>query len=157
LHDPQTAGLVPVVKELGVPVVWRAHIGVDHAGELARSAWHFLNRYVSAADICVFSRPAYVWDGIQDDRVVCISPSIDPFSPKNEDLDEQTVAAILGAAQVTSGASAGAAPRFTKMDGTAAEVRRAVSFDRERALSAGEPYVLQVSRWDALKDPRGVI
>jgi trehalose synthase len=156
LHDPQTAGLIPVAKQLGVPVVWRAHIGVDEPGELARSTWRFLNPYVRAADVCVFSRPSYVWDGIPEERVVCISPSIDPFSPKNQDLDEPTVAAILRAAGVTSGGG-GAKPSFTKIDGSVAEVQRTVSFDRARPLQPGEPYVLQVSRWDALKDPCGVI
>ena len=29
LHDPQTAGMVPRLLELGVPVIWRAHIGLD--------------------------------------------------------------------------------------------------------------------------------
>src|SRR5438093_2826293 len=29
LHDPQTAGLAPTLREHGVRVVWRSHIGVD--------------------------------------------------------------------------------------------------------------------------------
>ena len=29
LHDPQTAGLIPYVRALGVPVVWRCHVGLD--------------------------------------------------------------------------------------------------------------------------------
>src|SRR3954452_1642357 len=29
LHDPQTAGMVPRLVELDVPVIWRAHIGLD--------------------------------------------------------------------------------------------------------------------------------
>jgi trehalose synthase len=156
LHDPQTAGLIPVIKGLGVPVVWRAHIGVDAPGDLARSAWSFLRPYVNEADICVFSRPSYVWDGIPPERCAFISPSIDPFAPKNEELDDATVAAILAAADIREG-PASAAPRFTRMDGSSGEVRRKVAFDRERPLGPDEPYVLQVSRWDRLKDPVGVV
>ena len=50
LHDPQTAGLIPHVRALGVTVVWRCHIGVDSANELVADARGFLERYVSQAD-----------------------------------------------------------------------------------------------------------
>jgi trehalose synthase len=156
LHDPQTAGLIPGLKKTGVPIVWRAHIGVDAPGELARSAWAFLRPYVNEADVCVFSRPSYVWDGIPPERCAFISPSIDPFSPKNEALDDTTVASILAAADVRDGQAAAPA-RFTRVDGSSGEVTSKVVFERERRLRAGEPFVLQVSRWDRLKDPVGVI
>src|SRR5258708_6964597 len=39
LHDPQTAALVPIVKGLGVPGIWRCHVGIDKPGELARAGW----------------------------------------------------------------------------------------------------------------------
>ena len=39
LHDPQTAGMIPRLLETGVPVVWRAHIGLDMPNETARSTW----------------------------------------------------------------------------------------------------------------------
>ena len=29
LHDPQTAGLVPVVHRIGATVIWRCHVGLD--------------------------------------------------------------------------------------------------------------------------------
>ena len=157
LHDPQTAGLIPVLKRLGVPVVWRAHIGVDAPGRLARSAWAFLHPYVSLADVCVFSRPSYVWDGIAPERCAFISPSIDPFAAKNEELDDATVRAILAVTGLRDGAPGAAAPRFTRMDGSSGEVRRSVAVDRAAPLGLSDQYVLQVSRWDALKDPEGVI
>ena len=157
LHDPQTAGLIPAVKGAGVPVVWRAHIGVDEPGELARSAWAFLAPYVALADMCVFSRPEYAWDVIPPERCAFISPSIDPFAPKNEDLGEAAVAAILDAAGLREGAPAGARPAFTRLDGTEATVRRRAQVDRERPLRPGDAVVLQVSRWDELKDPVGVV
>jgi trehalose synthase len=63
LHDPQTAGLIPAVKEAGVPCIWRCHVGLDHATDLARTAWRFLIPYVSEADAYVFSRQAFTWEG----------------------------------------------------------------------------------------------
>ena len=36
-HDPAAAGA-------GVPVIWRAHVGLDLPNEAAREAWHFLRR-----------------------------------------------------------------------------------------------------------------
>jgi trehalose synthase len=30
LHDPQTAGLVRGLKEIGAHVTWRSHVGTEH-------------------------------------------------------------------------------------------------------------------------------
>src|SRR6188472_1126841 len=38
LHDPQTAGRVIQLVEKGVPVIWRAHIGLDVPNDRAREA-----------------------------------------------------------------------------------------------------------------------
>src|SRR5258708_6648554 len=46
LHDPQTAGLVPMVKPLAVPGICPCHVGIDEPGELARAAWDFLRPFV---------------------------------------------------------------------------------------------------------------
>src|SRR5438445_9279382 len=95
LHDPQTAGLVPAVRARGVPVVWRCHVGVDETDALVRAAWRFLHRYVDLADATVFSRASFVWEGLDPARVHIITPSLDAFAPKNQELDEPTVASIL--------------------------------------------------------------
>ena len=79
----------------GVRVVWRSHIGVDKPNELVRGAWAFLLPYVAAARAVVFSRAAYVWEGLDRSRVAIIPPCIDPFAPKNRDLGEDEGSAIL--------------------------------------------------------------
>src|SRR5271166_3883128 len=86
LHDPQTAGMIPRLLEVGVPVIWRAHIGVDPPNDRARGAWRFLIPYVEPADAYVFSHSAYLWDGLDPARMKVIPPSIDAFSPKNHAL-----------------------------------------------------------------------
>jgi trehalose synthase len=49
------------------------------------------------------------------------------------------------------------AATFTRHDGTPGRVDRKATMFEEQPLRAGIPVVLQVSRWDALKDPLGVI
>jgi trehalose synthase len=156
LHDPQTAGLVPAVHACGVPVVWRCHVGVDEPNALVRETWRFLEPYVVAADATVFSRMAFVWEGLDRARAAIITPSIDAFAPKNQLLDEPTVAAILAASGLRHD-SPSAPPAFTRMDGTISLVRRRATLIEERPLRPAESCVVQVSRWDALKDPGGVV
>ena len=48
LHDPQTAGLAPALRDAGVGVIWRSHIGVDDPDDGVREAWDFLRPGVEA-------------------------------------------------------------------------------------------------------------
>jgi trehalose synthase len=156
LHDPQTAGLVPAMKELGARVVWRCHIGVDEPNELARRAWEFLRPYVEPADAYVFSRLAYAWDGLDRGKVWTMPPAIDPFSAKNQELAPATVEAILRAIGFSDTAPE-EAPLYTRGDGTPDRVERAAELLQEGPLPPGAKLVAQVARWDRLKDPRGVL
>jgi trehalose synthase len=157
LHDPQTAGLVPPLKEAGVPVIWRCHVGIDSPNELAREAWAFLVPYVRDADACVFSRRAFAWEGLEEDRIALIAPSIDAFSAKNQDLDPGAVGAILRVAGLQEGEAAGHAPAFMRQDGSPAHVVRRAELHQEAPLRPDDRVVVQVSRWDRLKDPLGVM
>src|SRR2546430_6866070 len=76
LHDPQTAGLVPFFVRYGCRVIWRCHIGVDQPNEVVQGAWRFLLPQVPAAHATVFSRRAYVWEGLDQPRVDIIPPAI---------------------------------------------------------------------------------
>jgi trehalose synthase len=156
LHDPQTAGLVMAMKELGLKVVWRCHVGVDRPGELARAGWEFLRDYVEAADAYVFSREQYIWDGLEREKVWLMPPAIDPFMPKNQELDGETVEAILGQIGL-SVRSPEMAPTFVRGDGTPGRVERPGELVQEAPLPADARLVIQVSRWDRLKDPRGLL
>ena len=157
LHDPQTAGLVPRLKEKGVPVVWRCHVGIDQPGPLAREAWNFLRGYVKQADACVFSRQSFVWEGLEGSRVELIAPSIDAFSPKNREMDETSVQAILVASGLVGGGAAPHDPVFYRQDGSAATIQNRAQVFETAPAHVTDRVVLQVSRWDRLKDPLGVI
>jgi trehalose synthase len=157
LHDPQTAGMVPCLRERGLPVVWRAHIGLDLPNDRAREAWDFLRGYVEEADALVFSREAFEWEGLDHDRVAIIPPSIDAFSPKNQALGFTDIVAILRASGLAAGEGQGAPPAFERLDGSTALVRRRARLTEFQPLHLDTPLVTQVSRWDRLKDPLGVL
>jgi trehalose synthase len=155
-HDPQTAGMVPALRPLTAALIWRCHVGVDKPNDLVRETWSFLHPYVRHADVCVFSREAYVWEGLDHDRVAVITPSIDAFTPKNDDLAPEMVLAILRASALVADGRAVEAT-FRRQDGRPGRVERQVQLVEDEPLRAHTPVVVQVSRWDALKDPIGVI
>lgn len=155
LHDPQTAGMAAAMAEAGALVIWRCHVGLDTPNEVARAAWGFLHPYIESANRWVFSRRAFVWDGLEGERIAIIPPSIDAFSPKNEDMAPETAAAIIG--RVGLSEPAPGEPLFTRQDGTTGHVIRTGTFYQDELLPADAPVALQVSRWDRLKDPIGVL
>jgi trehalose synthase len=156
VHDPQPAGLIAALRRAGAAVIWRCHVGIDHPNDVTREAWRFLLPYVSDAHAYVFSRESFVWDGLDRARIAVIPPTIDVFSPKNEELDRTTVLGVLRATGVlTDGDSAPAT--FKRHDGTPGRVDRRTELFGTGGVESVTPIVLQVSRWDALKDPLGVI
>jgi len=158
LHDPQTAGLVPHLVKVGARVVWRCHIGNDHPSEEGDRAWRFLAPYLEQAHAFVFSRFAYVPDFCDHVRSVIQPPVIDPFSPKNQEMDEATVRAILVRTGLVAGPAGDGSPTFTLEDGSPFRVDRSAVVLREGDPPAWEtPLVVQVSRWDRLKDPVGIL
>jgi trehalose synthase len=156
LHDPQTAGLIDAVRTTGAAVIWRCHVGLDHGNALARVAWDFLRPYVLDADGYVFSRAAYVWDGLAQERIAVIQPSIDVFSPKNAEQSVAQRLSILSRAGIVP-QRATVAPTFTRCDGTPGRVDRTAEMRQLAPLSPEDRVITQVSRWDALKDPIGVM
>jgi trehalose synthase len=159
LHDPQTVGLGPALVRAGAHVVWRCHIGADHASPDAEHAWNFLGPYLDVVPVFVFSREAYVPERCDHGKSTVIQPSIDAFSAKNRDLDEDQVRTILVHTGLVEGPAPGVARHdFVREDGTPGRVERRADIMRlGRAPSWETPLVVQVSRWDPLKDPLGVM
>jgi len=156
LHDPQTAGLVAPLRETGAAVVWRCHVGLDLPTEIAHGAWDFLRPHVASADAFIFSRREFIWEGLDPERIWIVPPSIDAFSPKNQDLAPDVVSAILVRIGLADG-ELEAIPSFTREDGSPGRVDRHAELDQEAPLPPEAPLVTQVSRWDRLKDPLGVL
>jgi trehalose synthase len=156
LHDPQTAGLAAPLKAVGAVMLWRCHVGTEARNDWTEEAWDFLRPHLAACDGFVFTRPEYVPVWLPKDRVSIIPPSIDPYSPKNQELSEGARLQILAAMGVFEGAPAGGAT-FVRRDGSVGTVTRRAAVVAEGPLDFSAPLVLQVSRWDHLKDMAGVM
>ena len=157
LHDPQTAGLTAPLASAGARVAWRCHIGVDWENNATRAAWGFLRPHLAAAEGYIFSRREYAPAWVPSERVWVIPPSIDPFSPKNQNLDAGTVRAILATIGVLDDAVPDGPPSFERSDGSLGVVSRSAEITGDGRPSSADPLVVQVSRWDRLKDMPGVM
>ena len=154
LHDPQTAGLAPALRDAQVGVVWRCHVGVDDPGDEVREAWDFLRPYVDATDIRVFSRRRFAWDGLDAATIRVIPPSIDTFSAKNQELAPDAIAGILRVAGLTATGDAAAA-RFVREDGTTARVDRPATILQEAPIDDGDRVIARCRGGTTSRTPWG--
>ena len=118
IHDPQPIGLIKARGSRPPHWVWRCHIDVSNPN---LRVWDFLMQFMPQYDAMIISSPSFT-------RPLPIPqymfyPSIDPLSPKNQDLEPAFIRQTL--------------ERF--------------SIDPKR------PILTQISRFDRLKDPVGVI
>jgi trehalose synthase len=148
VHDPQPAGLIGPLIDRGAKVVWRCHVGYDGSNEWTERAWAFIRPYVEGAHAHVFSRESFAPEWIDRVLLRAIPPSIDPFTPKNADLTASEVLALLRAADLLTVAEVEPDPRVMV---PADIVREGTAPDAE------VPLVVQVSRWDRMKDMVGVL
>ncbi|HEY5143155.1 MAG TPA: glycosyltransferase [Solirubrobacteraceae bacterium] len=156
LHDPQTAGMAASLKDTGGHLLWRSHIGLDTPNDAVRDAWDFLLPYVTQAEAFIFTRRAYVPPQLAGADVSIIPPSIDVFAQKNQEMTDAQVRSILMTSRILEGTPPGE-PTYVHHDGRSDHVRRHAVMDEDVRLTADDPLVVQVSRWDPLKDPIGVM
>lgn len=161
LHDPQTAGLAGALRETGATVVWRCHVGRDRPNDHTRAAWEFLRPHLQHAQALVFSRRDYAPAWVEEERLVVIPPSIDPFAVKNMPLPPEVVTAVLAGVGLLRDGGGQGPVEFVRGDGSTGSVHPRAGSDG--ALLDGAPppvdapLVVQVSRWDRLKDMAGVM
>jgi trehalose synthase len=118
IHDPQPVALIAKKKEIGRKWLWRCHIDVSSPD---KKVWKFLRDFIVDYDAAVFSAPNFAQK--LPIRQFLITPSIDPLSDKNKELDSGTIDAVL----------------------------------KKYGLTSDKPMIVQISRFDRLKDPLGVI
>ena len=157
IHDPQPAGLAEQAKRLGAHVVWRCHVGIDEHNEHSLAGWEFLRPYLEPhVDHYIFTDRRFPPPWVPADRCSIIWPSIDPFSPKNQDMSDETVEAILTHVGVISGRPGPTS--YTRDDGSPARVERRCDIVRTGPPSPSDSkLIVQVSRWDVMKDMAGVM
>lgn len=157
LHDPQTAGLAKPLREAGIPVIWRCHIGVDQRNEYTADGWGFLEPMLAPfVQQYVFTRLTYAPSWAPKDRVNIIHPAIDPLAVKNRELTPDQVLAILQHAGMLAGEPP-QPPEYVTVDGSLAPYDLRASMITDGVPSSTDPLVVQVSRWDPLKDMTGVM
>ncbi|WP_309134162.1 glycosyltransferase [Cellulomonas sp.] len=139
LHDPQTLGLAPALRAAGVRVLWHCHIGAVVAPERGPGAvWKAFAAELDAVDTVVTTLPEFAPP--RSRRLLVVSPAVDPSAPKNRGLSPDEIGAVLAEIGLTAdGASPG------------------VTVTQEVPLPPDARVVLQVSRWDPLKDMPGVV
>lgn len=158
LHDPQTAGLVEGLKDTGAALVWRCHVGTDEPNPQTDLAWGFLRPHLEACDAFIFTRTTYAPTWVEPEKLWIIPPSIDPFSAKNEDMDPDTVLKILIGLGLIGSEQTSAPIAFRNRDGSSATMsERPRIIPADVAPAIDDRLVVQVSRWDQLKDMTGVL
>lgn len=158
IHDPQPAGLARAVRLAGAQVVWRCHVGRDEPNEWTERAWTFLRPYLADVDAVVVSRAAFAPPWVDPARTRVIPPSIDPFSAKNEPMSRRNVRLALSYVGLLAGINGRPAVPFTRRDGSPGRINRRVDVVQTGPPAPEEvPLVVQVSRWDRMKDMPGVM
>jgi trehalose synthase len=156
LHDPQTAGLVHAVRELGAVPVWRCHVGSDQSDRWTERAWDFLRPFVEAAERCIFSTRRFAPAWVGPAQLEVISPSIDPLTAKNMALSRIDVRRVLAAAGLVSHGS-GESGDVPLGNGHTGRLRFSASIVSDGPPPLDAPLVVQISRWDRMKDMAGVM
>ncbi|MBE3014674.1 glycosyltransferase [Microbispora sp. NEAU-D428] len=139
LHDPQTLGLAPGIKAAGARVVWHCHIGAVVAPERGPGAvWRAFDAELAALDAVVTTLPEFAPPHVRE--LFVVPPAVDPAAPKNRELTSDEIAAVLAEIGLTT-----------------ARVAPGVTVTQDTPLPHDARVVLQVSRWDPLKDMPGVV
>jgi len=89
IHDPQPAALLSHCGNRKGKWVWRCHIDASHP---YRPVWKYLHNLVAPYDASVFSLPAFA-QSLPHPQYI-ISPSIDPLSEKNRELEPGEVESV---------------------------------------------------------------
>jgi len=156
-HDPQPAGITAALRGAGARIIWRCHVGIDEPNEWSERAWAFLRPYLDEVDAFVFSRRAFAPSWAAPERTHVIPPSIDPFSAKNEPISRRNVRLALAYVGLLGGDRSVPAVPFTRRDGSPGRINRRVDVLQTGPPPPEAPLVVQVSRWDRMKDMPGVM
>lgn len=90
IHDPQPCALVEYVPH-DAPWVWRCHIDITHPNQ---QAWDFMAPFIDQYQRMIVSSEIYKNPEVNVQQQI-ITPSIDPLSAKNMNLDEATIKGYL--------------------------------------------------------------
>ena len=158
LHDPQTAGLAPAFRRLGATIVWRCHVGSDQSNEWTERSWRFLRPHLEDVDAFVFSRRCFApeWAGPRSDpRDLAVDQ---PVLHQEHAPDRGRGARNAPRRRADHRAHPTRTVGFRRANGRRGVVRHRAAVVREGGPPPlGAPLVVQISRWDRMKDMAGVM
>lgn len=158
LHDPATAGLAEALQGMGAKVVWRFHGGTKYPNEYTAQGWEFLRPYLAFCDRILVSVNGYGPDWVEPEKMTVMAPSIDGSSTRNRPMTPADVRDTLTRANLAHCGRADRHVDFVRADGTIGAVRRHYDLVLGgQMIDPDAPLVLQVNRWDRLKDVPGVM
>ena len=85
VHDPQPAAIRPLHGPAGATWIWRCHIDTSEPNE---AVLDFMLPFLLEYDALIFTMEHFVPPRLKHQRVVTMTPTIDPLSPKNVRLQE---------------------------------------------------------------------
>jgi trehalose synthase len=92
LHDPQPAAIPGIRGKGNAQWIWRCHIDTSSPNPYT---WEFFRPYLQAFDSAVFTMRDFVPPDCPVANVEIIPPAIDPLSPKNMPLADETARQVL--------------------------------------------------------------
>jgi len=95
IHDPQPAAILAFLEEKGRRAghwIWRCHIDLTSAKP---AVWEFLRPYIERYDAAIFTMPQYAKEDLEIGEVAIVAPTIDPLSPKNMEINHETIDSVL--------------------------------------------------------------
>jgi trehalose synthase len=92
IHDNQPAAMIQFLTEKSDKWIWRCHIDLSTPNV---AVWNFLEPYIGRYDAAIFTSEKYIMPNLKIPKVFVSTPSIDPLSDKNKDLQEDKVSEIL--------------------------------------------------------------
>ena len=92
IHDPQPAAILPFHGKESTRWIWRCHIDT---GQPDPEIWKFCRQYLLEYDAAIFTMDEFVPPDFPVARVEIFPPAIDPLSPKNMPLLDNTAQQVL--------------------------------------------------------------
>lgn len=90
IHDPQPLAAIEYAKLKNT--VWRCHIDTTAPNQ---AVWDYLSPFIDKYEELIFTLPEFAHPGLEHSSLNFITPTIDPLSVKNAQLDHSVARAVV--------------------------------------------------------------
>lgn len=92
MHDPQSLAMMDFTPTPRGKWIWRCHIDTSNPNP---QAWNFLYPFMKNYHAVIFTLEEFVNENAELQNLTFIAPSIDPLSPKNNEMSEEEVLKMM--------------------------------------------------------------